>query len=108
MERPWEWVCPQKSSDLHQYGRREHQQCLNSARLAHRPEIPTRQGEEGRERAKKEGGGDPLLLSTYCVPGPVLNILPALSPYKVESFFQLIRLEARELQRLIHGHTTSE
>lgn len=56
MERPWEWGCPQKSSDLHQYGRREHQQCLNSARLAHRPGIPTRRG--GRRKGEgKEGRG---------------------------------------------------
>lgn len=66
-EAPWEWRdpgsrgCPQESSGLHQYGRREHQPCLDSARLAHRTEIPSRGGKEAMEKAKKEGGRDTFI-----------------------------------------------
>lgn len=60
------------------------------------------------EQGDKEGRREHPLLSTYSMPGLVLDILPALSPCEVESFFLLIGIEAREFQRLTQGHTTSE
>lgn len=41
------------------------------------------------EEGMKEGRGGHPLLSTYCIPGPILDILHELSPCEVESFFLL-------------------
>lgn len=87
---PWEWRDPgggSSSPDLIRMGGGNTNIVSETARSVW-PGI--RPGLEALpEQGKKEGRREGPLLSTYCMPGPVADLIHVLSPREVESFFLL-------------------